>query len=176
MFFYITVSNPHYVNIFPLEFIMNCISRNLLLIFNCCVFAGCATQTSFRETSEVKDAPSSPAKKAASELLLQKKRIVLEGKATDGGLYTIYFYPQEGEVKVNLSKNVCFPIVLPARFSINKFDNVSIQVEGMSKEVWNCPVVRFNIDPITGVAGEFTYYLSTQKWSTSSNRFYLKND
>lgn len=133
-------------------------------------------QASGQDLSAINDAPASSSKRSAAELLLQKKRIVLEGKATDGGLYTIYFYPQESEVKVNLSKNVCFPIVLPARFSINKFDNVSIQVEGMSKEVWNCPVVRFNIDPISGVAGEFTYYLSTQKWSTSSNRFFLKNE
>ena len=154
---------------------MNCIIRNLLLVFICCLVVGCATQTSPRETSEFKEASPSPAKKAAAEALLKKERFVLSSKAVDGGEYTIYFSPLKGEMRVNLSKNVCFPQPFSARFWVNEADNVAVRVEGLSKKI-NCPALHFNINPITGVSGEFTYYENVRKWSTNSNRFFLKNE
>jgi hypothetical protein len=154
---------------------MNTFLKGALAMLAHCLMAASASQALGQDLSAVNDTQPSSAKKAAAERLLQKKKFVLEGKAIDGGSYTIHFYPQEGEMKVYLSNNVCFPTTLSAKFSINEFDNVSVNVEGLSKQI-NCPALRINIDPVTGVAGEYTYYVATRRWSEHSSRFFLKNE
>ncbi len=154
------------------EIVMPFIKSSIVIAFSL-VLAACASQPfdPREKPTTYRDASATPEKRKLSEQLLQKDVFVLlYGPRLSK--HTVEFYPRQNKVKIGVGYGWpnCYVEEVSAQFWVNDdYNNVSVLIASSKAD---CPGLRFNVDPSTGVSGGFEY--RNGQWASSSSRYFLK--